>query len=70
MTSTVDEILKLSNNIEIREKLIIALREAEQRNTELEIFLKKMNELRNEVQLGNVVLDRERFIELFDDILE
>jgi len=70
MTYTVDEILKLSNNIEIREKLIIALREAEQRNTELEIFLKKMNELRNEVQLGNVVLDRERFIELFDAILE
>ncbi len=70
MTYTVDEILKLSNNIEIREKLIIALRAAEQRNTELEICLKKMNELRNEVQLGNVVLDRERFIELFDAILE
>ena len=39
MTYTVDEILKLSNNIEIREKLIIALRAAEQRNTELEICL-------------------------------
>ena len=70
MTSTVDEILKLSNNIEIREKLIIALRTAEQRNTKLETCVKKMNELRNEVQLGNVVLDRERFIELFDAILE
>ena len=70
MTSTVDEILKLSNNIEIREKLTVALRAAEQRNTELEKCVKKMNELRNEVQLGNVVLDRERFIELFDDILK
>lgn len=61
--STVDEILKLSNNIEIREKLIDTLRVAEQ-------CIKKINELRHDLRVETFVLNREKLIETLDEIMK
>ena len=61
--STVDEILKLSNNVEVREKLIDTLRVAEQ-------CIKKINELRNELRAETFVLNREKLIETLDEIMK
>ena len=59
---TTDEIMKLSNNIEIREKLIDALRDAERR-------LHMIRSLRNSLQTDTPMLEREKVIDLLNEIL-
>ena len=68
--SAVDEILQLSNNIEIRERLIITLRAVEQRNIVLEQSIKKIEELRNSIQMDKQGLKREGVIETLNEILK
>ncbi len=59
---TTDEIMKLSNNIEIREKLIDALRDAERR-------LHMIRSLRNSLQTDTPMLEREKVIDSLNEIL-